>query len=129
MSYLNICVTYLVDMYTQVPFFNLKYLFLGLCVPVCVSICHLCRRCPQKTKEDVGFLGDGVTWTGYWEFNSCPLEEQQVFKTHEQFVNPFPFLKLVFCCCWIIDFICIFWILYPCLTYGKQIHFRIHSVF
>lgn len=63
-------------------------IFWCLCVmSACMSVCHVCSRCPLKSEEGIRSPRTGVSerWAagGGWELNLCPLEEQLVLLTAE----------------------------------------------
>jgi hypothetical protein len=62
-------------------------------LPACVPLYHLYAWSVQRTEEDIGSPGTGVTGGceplfGCWESNLGPVQEKQVFLTTELTLQP-----------------------------------------
>jgi hypothetical protein len=65
------------------PCFFSDFKFLFVCIYICVGECPMCSYRPE---EGAGALG--TEFTGCWELNLGPLEDQQEFLTTRQPLQP-----------------------------------------
>jgi hypothetical protein len=62
------------------------------CLSVCLSVYHMCAWYPERSEEETGFPGTGVTYGWFpaiiWESNLGPMQEKHVLLTLSHLFSP-----------------------------------------